>query len=332
MTLRLTLLAAAQGGVFTRAQALACGISADEARRAVIGRTWHRVRRGAYVSAEIWEQAGEVERHVLGFRSVSLLAKPPVVGSHQTAAAVLALELWEPSYDWLHLTRPDHSARREAGVWHHQANLGSNDVVTSAGLLVTSALRTGLDVARSADFEHGVVAVDSALRLSHAPLEQLRALHIRCLDWPGAIAAGRAVAFADPRSGSVGESRTRVQLMAAALPEPLTQVFVYDDAGRLVGIADFLIEGKTIVEFDGRLKYGLDGMEAASMSARLWREKEREDALRRLGYEVVRITWADLYHPERIASRVRAAMARGARTPAVRGSYHLKPLSPAQAM
>jgi len=41
-----------------------------------------------------------------------------------------------------------------------------------------------------------------------------------------------------------------------------------------------------VVEVDGKLKYTEPEV--------LWREKRREDALRRMGIEVVRLTWADL--------------------------------------
>ena len=62
-----------------------------------------------------------------------------------------------------------------------------------------------------------------------------------------------------------------------------------------------------MVEFDGAVKYaGADGREA------LVREKRREDALRAMGYEVVRVTWADLTHPEVVVALVRRALARSA--------------------
>lgn len=327
MTISLQLTMSAQGGVFTRAQAIAAGLSADEVRQSLDQRRWVRVRRGTYTTSVIWDAANWRERHVLGLRAVVAKAAPPVVGSHETAAAVLEIDLWEPSYDSIHLTRPDHSARQEAGVRHHAATLPTDEVVSASGLLVTSALRTGVDIARHVDFEHGVVAVDSALRLARTPVEDLRAIHLRCADWPGARDAGRAVAFADPRSGSVGESRTRVQLAAIGAPEPETQVCIYDERGWLVGIADFLVLGKIVLEFDGRVKYGLDGLAPEALAARLAKEKAREDALRRLGYEVVRIVWADLYHPGRIAALVRAAMARAEATPPVRGVHSLTPLT-----
>jgi hypothetical protein len=44
----------------------------------------------------------------------------------------------------------------------------------------------------------------------------------------------------------------------------------------------------------------------------LMREKRREDALRALGYRVVRLTWSDLRRPERVL----AALSLGALTSA----------------
>ena len=41
-------------------------------------------------------------------------------------------------------------------------------------------------------------------------------------------------------------------------------------------------------------------------------EKIREDRLRANGYEVVRLTWADLDNPRRVDALIRAALARAA--------------------
>ena len=80
-----------------------------------------------------------------------------------------------------------------------------------------------------------------------------------------------------------------------------------DAAGVLVGRVDFLVAGRVVVEFDGLLKYrGEDGPEVVVA------EKRREDRLRELGYEVVRVTWDELAHPERILARIRAALLRRA--------------------
>jgi hypothetical protein len=333
MTPALIELSQRQLGVFTRAQALAIGISDDEIREHARRRRWCRIRRGAYTTPDVWAAADSVQRQVLGLQAATLQLQAPVVGSHETAAAVQSIELWEPSHEWIHVTRGDRSARREGGVWHHQTSLPAGDVVVVDGLRTTSLARTALDVARYAvDHEHAVVAVDSALRADGGTyasrtgaLDAVRRMHLDQTDWPGARLAGGAVGAADPRCGSVGESRTRVRLAELGLPNPLTQVYVYDERGGLVGIADFaLVERKTLVEFDGRIKYGLDGLRDEALSERLWAEKRREDRLRRLRWEIVRVVWADLYNPGRINAEVKDAAARAATTGPLRGSYTLE--------
>ena len=321
-----------QHGVFTRAQALAAGLSPDEFRQHVEGGTWHRIRRGAYTTAAAWADAESAHRQKLGLQAATLQMDSPLVGSHETAAAMHGIELWEPSYEWINVTRPDRSARREGGVWHHQASLPDDETCLVDGLQLTSIIRTGLDVARAErDHEHALVAVDSALRAlggtfaeRTVALTAMRALHLQRADWPGARLAGGAVAAADPRCGSVGESRTRVRLAELGLPEPLSQVYVFDEGDRLVAIADFAIEEhKTLIEFDGRSKYGLDGLTEDAMADRLWSEKLRQGRLQRLRWAVVRLVWSDLYHPERILAKVRAAFAEAASAGPILGSISL---------
>ncbi|MEP6651128.1 MAG: DUF559 domain-containing protein [Lapillicoccus sp.] len=86
------------------------------------------------------------------------------------------------------------------------------------------------------------------------------------------------------------------------------QVPIYDDQGRFDARVDFLIRAEgVVVEFDGVLKYeGAQGRDA------LVREKRREDALRALGFRVVRLTWSDLYHPERVLAMLGAKAVRTA--------------------
>ena len=81
---------------------------------------------------------------------------------------------------------------------------------------------------------------------------------------------------------------------------------IRDQRGRFVGRVDFLFRAqRTIVEFDGLLKYGgADGRQA------LVEEKRREDTLRSLGYQVVRLTWRDLHDPALVARAIKDAFAR----------------------
>ena len=106
----------------------------------------------------------------------------------------------------------------------------------------------------------------------------------------------------DGRRESVGESRCGVALaMAGIVATP--QVTITDAHGGFVARVDFLVEGtRVVVEFDGKVKY------AAGDPTVLWDEKRREDRLRRLGYVVVRITWAHLERPGAVAAAVRSAL------------------------
>ena len=77
--------------------------------------------------------------------------------------------------------------------------------------------------------------------------------------------------------------------------------------GGFIARADLGIEGTNVLlEFDGKVKYTDGGPEA------LFREKKREDRIRRRGYVVIRVVWADLFHPERIVRAVTEALANAA--------------------
>jgi hypothetical protein len=72
-------------------------------------------------------------------------------------------------------------------------------------------------------------------------------------------------------------------------------------------------EFRTLGEFDGKIKYGRLLKPGEQPGDVVWREKLREDALRRLGWEVVRWTWAELMNPALLDRRRRAAFELGLR-------------------
>lgn len=293
-----------------RSQALAAGYREDEVDRLVRRRVWQRVRRGAYCERQLWNGADPAARHLLRVRAAALSLHRPAVASHVSAALALGLRVWGVPLDLVHMTRTDvHSPRVEGGVHHHAGSL-ADCVVEVDGLLVTSPARTALDIARLAGFERGVVTADSAIARPDCSLLQLRETATRMQDWPGARTAGRVASFADARSESVGESRTRVLFDAYGLPVLEPQVEILNRWGLVVARVDGLIfEADLAVEFDGRLKYGMHPDDtAAQASERLWREKRREDLIRRQGLTVERIVWADFEQPRQTAARLRAAL------------------------
>ncbi len=63
--------------------------------------------------------------------------------------------------------------------------------------------------------------------------------------------------FADGRSESVGESLCRVRMAEAGLPAPDPQFVLQVRGFGDVRVDFLLVAQRTIVEFDGRLKYGV---------------------------------------------------------------------------
>lgn len=123
--------------------------------------------------------------------------------------------------------------------------------------------------------------------------------------WKGVGFARQAVALADPLSESPGESRARLLLHNLGF-EVRSQVEVYDEGG-FIGRADLgICETMVLLEFDGQGKYHLDGDPRGA----LWAEKNRQDALTMAGFEVVRLTWADLDQPGHVRDLVTAALRR----------------------
>jgi hypothetical protein len=102
-----------------------------------------------------------------------------------------------------------------------------------------------------------------------------------------------------------------VELLELGLPKPQLQVRILDTNGRLVARSDFgWLDRRTVGEFDGKIKYGRALEPGKSIEDVVYEEKLREDAIRDLGWQVVRWTWADLKRPEIIRDRLLRAFAR----------------------
>jgi predicted transcriptional regulator of viral defense system len=319
MNVELARIAATQCGVFLRRQALECGYSSDEVGR-LLTTCWHRLRRGAYAERQLVRDANDVQLHRLRVHAVMAATGRDVVVSSVSAAVLHDMQLWQPALLRVHLTSDTNPSRLEPDIHHHHAELRSDDVVVLDGIPVTSVARTLVDVARMSTFEQGVVAADSALRLLECPCTDLRPLIDRYGQWPGGRRLAEIFNFADGRADNVAESRTRVQLHTALLPPMTPQVFIYDEHFTLVAIADLAAIGHgTLVEFDGRTKYGIDGQDARTQ---LIAEKKRADRLGDLGYELARLMWEDLAAGSAVR-RVRAALDRAMAKPSPRGYYRL---------
>jgi hypothetical protein len=73
------------------------------------------------------------------------------------------------------------------------------------------------------------------------------------------------------------------------------------------------VDHRLLGEFDGKVKYGRLLKPGEHASDVVFREKQREDALRRVtGFSMIRITWADLYRGAATAAEIRRLMRQAA--------------------
>jgi hypothetical protein len=204
--------------------------------------------------------------------------------------------------------------RSRCGVRRHFADPAGLTVVRREGLLVTSRIRTVLDLAAFTRFAEAVAPLDHVLRPDrnlqlHALTKDELEAGIESVYSSAAKRRIRAaIAFADSLSGSAGESYSRSRMHVAGFEAPVLQHAVYDANG-LVGYADFYWkQGKVVGEFDGVEKYvKAEFLNGRTPSQAVMEEKKRENRIRATGLNVVRWDWADLMEAGKLERVLTAA-------------------------
>lgn len=267
-----------------------------------------RLRPGYFAARD---QAGVRDEDLHRLRALAAAdAGTRLVVSHVSAAVFHGLRLHAVDLATVHLTRPGRGGGRgRPGQQVHTGRLLPTDIVTVDGCQVTSPARTAVDLARSLPFASAVVTVDAVLQdLACEPTEIARSL-AAVATVRGHGAAHRAVAAADGRSESVGETLTRLMLVQAGLPAPELQPSIYDERGNFVGRPDLAyLESGVLIEFDGKIKYQRELVGDSDVTEVVLREKRREERLAELGWLTIRVTWSDLANPAALMARVRRAI------------------------
>jgi very-short-patch-repair endonuclease len=274
------------------------------------------VKRGTLTSlGHGWFASGPVaddrERHVMATRAMLRSHGGRAVAGHHSALLLLGLPTYNADLSVVRLTRRTPGPTRQ----RRSLRLGrvvpvtfQRDETVEPGF---AAVQHGL----SAGPLSALVAADAALRARLTTRADLDAAVAFVHGHPFSWGIADLLRHADGRHESPGETRLAYALRLlgiAATPQvPITAANA---------VVDFLLDdAPVVIEFDGQVKYGRGADERDPFGHRrpgqdvLWLEKRREDRLRELGYEVVRVTWSDLDSPAELAARILRAIERSRR-------------------
>lgn len=233
--------------------------------------------------------------------------------SHATAFTVWSFPGFLPGREdpIIHISRPDTLAiPRRSGVRGHRGQFFDDEITILDGLLVTSRTRTWLDCSRKMSIEEIVVVADHLLRIPrpdfearsgpYATREDLAEMLDRHKGTPGIRKARLALDRARVGSDSAPETRLRLALEDAGLPEPHLNVPTELDSGVVRQPDVSYPEHKVAVEYDGA---------GHSETAQIVRDIAREEDFARSGWMLVRISKRHMENEARAAvAKVRSAL------------------------
>jgi hypothetical protein len=239
------------GVPFTLAQGVDQGLTIHTLRQLDKRGEIRRVIRGVYVASCTPDDLATRAA------AAALILPPGAALARRTAAWLFGVDtlamgshLVVPPIDIL---SPEGSAAaRRAGCAGRSAKLADDDLVEVHGLVVTSPLRTTLDLLRWLDRPDALAAADAMLHAGLLTKDEL-------LDGLGRFAGYRGIAQArelaeltEPATESPMESRTRLRAIDAGFPRPEVQIPVYDAQGLLLGRLDMgYRKWRKGIEFDG---------------------------------------------------------------------------------
>ena len=276
-------------GLFSIQQARDAGIGRAELERGLRNGRWERAARGILVTA------GRAARPGDDLVLASLKAGPGAVVGFESAAQVHGWDLLhEPKVPRLIVGPDGHGGYRTA--------LEDSEVMLAGPVVISTPVRTALDISCDVAGEDAVVAIDSAMRSKTVSISELSEAFDASLR--RGIRKGRSVlSQCDPLSGSVPETQARLLFARAGLPAPVSQLGVLIDGKRMVRVDFGWLEQMVLVEIDG---FGPHTTATAFQS-----DRTRQNGLAYADWLILRFTvWDIRFNPEYVVFQVRRALDR----------------------
>lgn len=273
---------------FLTATALAAGLSAKQLR----GPRFRRLFRGVYVAAEVPRLPAQ------RIRAALLLHPPGAFASHASAARLLGVPL-PPGLDEEHVSVPEprHRRPREGIVTHVVPE--ETPVWQVGGLRVSAPARLFVELAGQLRLVDLVVVGDYLVRKGWVRPAEIAAASRTSRS----RAACRAAHYVRAEVDSAMESRLRMLLVLAGLPEPVVNHVIRDERGRVRMRFDLSYpELRIVIEYDGRHhRADLDQWD---------RDEQRKDWFDDTGWRHVPVFSRGIYvRPDQTLDRVARALA-----------------------
>ncbi|NOL41443.1 type IV toxin-antitoxin system AbiEi family antitoxin domain-containing protein [Kribbella sandramycini] len=300
-------MAAIRGGVFTRADARACGYHEADIDYLLRSGGWWRVRHGKYAVHRLLSVVTEEDAYVRRVAAVLRAGGPAILASHQSAAVLHGLPAWGLDLTTVHVTSPCNSGS-PPGVHRHIRDPVGPGVLTWNKLRMVSPARAVAEVAATAESVPAIALIDAALYSGLVtPRTATRAISL--LPHGADRAAHRLTLHTG--AASVAETRLRLILAKAGLPSPIPPP-PSDPEQPTGGILWFPAE-RALVEFELRHPY--------------WREEYETDEPVEpaptpsdppFPVETCWLSWADLDRPQLVVDRIRTTFTLARRRSGVR--------------
>jgi len=288
-------LAATQGGVIARQQAIAAGLSDYQVDARLRSRRWHRVAVGYY---RVFNMDSRLD-----LLRAAVVVLPRAVGSHFSAAAIHGID----KIDTSQVTVLVHSRTTHnfPGVRVFRCHdLDADHVVLVDGIPTTTVARTVVDLAPWITQSHLGVVVDDVVAARSASIVSIRSVleSVARRGKPGVRALRGTLdeRLGDDRSVSVLERAGNKLLVQANIHDFETEFPIPWSPDRRFDVA--FVRCRVAIEWDSRRWHTL---ERAFQSDR---QRDREAVLH--GWRILRFTWEDVHvRPEMVTRTVRTLVA-----------------------
>jgi hypothetical protein len=259
-------------------------------------RQFRRIYRGVYVPPDVTLVP------MVKFHGAIKRAGPGAAISGMSAAILHGSRWFDDEFEVEICRNAMGQGRNRGGLRVIRCTLDPGDLTEVNGLPVTTVIRTAYDIGRRPPEWRALGHLDDLVRATGLDVGELWRYIVRHPDMRGVRQIRGLVAHIDPVSESPPESWLRLLIVRDGLPQPESQISLFDDNGHEYARFDLGYRKYRIgIEFDGEEFHSTRDQRA--------HDESRDARARRAGWEILRVRSGRLREdPSGIADDLRGLM------------------------